>query len=125
MERRVRLQRKTPLQPRRSGGLTSRTPPLPRGKPLRKRSDKRAQQMSLYRPLARAFLETHPRCQFPLGCTAPSTEVHHRRGREGARLLDERFWAASCRACNEYAEEHTGDALACGWLLPANDVAAG
>jgi hypothetical protein len=74
--------------------------------------------MSIYRPKARAFLEAHPRCQFPLGCGAPSVDVHHRRGREGLRLLDERYWAASCRFHNDYAETRTGAALACGWLLP-------
>ena len=76
--------------------------------------------MSVYRPRARAFLEANPYCQFPKGCKARATEVHHRNGREGDRLLDEDYWAASCRFHNDFAETKTGEALACGWLLPTN-----
>lgn len=84
---------------------------------MRPVSKKRAAQMRQYRKLAAAFLEGHPRCEFPAGCEAFATDVHHRRGRSGARLLDTDWWAASCRFHNDYAETRTGEALAIGWLI--------
>lgn len=75
--------------------------------------------MRLYVPEMLAFLADHPRCQFP-GCPAASTVLHHKRGRDGLRLRDRRYWAASCDPHNEFAETHTGEALAVGWLIRIN-----
>lgn len=86
-------------------------------KPIKAVSVKRRAQEAQYKPLRDAFLEANPWCWFPLGCGRPSTDVHHQRGRFGERLLDQRYWAASCRLHNDYAETKTGDALDLGWLL--------
>ena len=83
---------------------------------MRHRSPKRAAQMRAYIPAMRAYLDEHTRCEFP-GCIAPSAVLHHRRGRRGARLLDQQWWAAACHAHNQFAEDETGAALACGWLV--------
>lgn len=91
--------------------------------PLRNRSLKLQRAMTIYRREVRAFLTEHDRCEFPLGCTEASAVVHHRRGRFGKRLLDKRYWAASCHAHNSYAEDHTGESLECGWLLRIEGVA--
>jgi hypothetical protein len=114
LQARTRLTRTTRLQPGQAG-LTSRTP-LDRTGSVRPRSPRRAEQMALYVPLAKAFLEQNQWCWFP-GCTRRSSEVHHRRGRSGERLLDQRWWAASCHAHNELAETNTGYALSVGWLI--------
>jgi hypothetical protein len=65
------------------------------------------------------YLSAHPQCEFPGdgGCRQQATEIQHRRGRRGDRLLDVGWWAASCHDHNMWAEEHTGEALACGWLV--------
>jgi hypothetical protein len=84
---------------------------------MRTRSLKRSRQIREYGPKAEAFLEAHPWCEFPLGCDQPSTSVQHLRGRRGLRLLDERWWAASCHTHQAFAEDRTGEALACGWLV--------
>jgi hypothetical protein len=63
------------------------------------------------------FLEANPWCQFPLGCGKPANTIQHLRGRRGARLLDEKYWAASCLPCNLWAEDNTGEALRIGWLI--------
>ena len=84
---------------------------------MRARSPKRAQQMAAYVKRIPGFLALHPMCEFPLGCPARAEVIHHRRGRFGLRLLDEQWWAASCHAHNMFAEEHTGEALDCGWLV--------
>ena len=84
---------------------------------MRHRSLKRQRDMRAYIPLVEEFLEGNPTCHFPLGCKQRATCVHHRRGRFGKRLLDQRYWAASCAAHNDYAETHTGHSLEIGWLL--------
>lgn len=83
---------------------------------MRARSPKRAAQMRRYIPAMRAYLDSHARCEFP-GCGKPSAVLHHKRGRSGARLLDERWWAASCHEHNQWAETNTAAALAVGWLV--------
>lgn len=79
--------------------------------------------MRVYTRRKTLFLIEHNRCEFPLGCDMPSVVVHHRRGRFGGRLLDERYWAGSCHDHNDFAETKTGEALECGWLLRIEGVA--
>lgn len=43
-------------------------------------------------------------------------ECHHIRGRIGALLLDERFWAPLCPACHRWVGEHPREARAAGLL---------
>lgn len=90
---------------------------------MRAVSPKRAKQLREYRPLRDAFLAANPRCQFP-GCASPTEVLHHKRGRRGLRLLDQAWWAPSCNFHNDYAETHTGEALAIGWLIPIEGSAA-
>lgn len=77
--------------------------------------------MALYIPEMLEFLLVHVWCEFP-GCDQPSDVVHHRKGRNGRRLRDQRFWSAACDPHNEYAETHTGEALAMGWLVRINST---
>lgn len=91
---------------------------------MRSRSLKTQRLMREYIPAAEKFLQDHPVCQWPLGCTRASAVVHHRRGRFGRRLVDQRWWAASCHDHNTLAEDQTGTALDCGWLVPIESTAA-
>lgn len=90
---------------------------------MRAVSPKRAKQLREYTKRRRVFLEARERCEFPNGCTERATTVQHLRGRRGERLLDENWWAASCLRHNLWAEEHTGEALAIGWLVRIEGVA--
>lgn len=85
---------------------------------MRNRSLELQRAMRAYRRLLNDFIEEHDTCEFPLGCTQPTVVVHHRRGRFGKRLLDQNWWAGSCHEHNQFAEDQTGAALACGWLVP-------
>lgn len=91
---------------------------------MRSVSKKRAVALRVYRRRRDLFLAEHTACEFPAGCDSPSAVVHHRRGRFGARLLDERFWAGSCDFHNDYAETHTGESIALGWLVRIEGVSA-
>lgn len=85
---------------------------------MRRVSKKRAEQLQTYRVLREEYLAEHPYCESPLDCGQGATEIQHRRGRRGERLLDVAWWAASCHDCNQAAETDTGWALATGWLVP-------
>jgi hypothetical protein len=112
--KRTELRRKSPLRSYKPGA----DPALPKNGPrLRRESPKRAKQMGVYRHQRLLFLAEHARCGFPLGCDQLATEIQHRCGRRGDRLLDVEWWAPSCHAHNQWAEEHTGEALAIGWLV--------
>jgi hypothetical protein len=90
---------------------------------MRNRSPKRQKEIREFIPLAVAFLEEHPVCEFPLGCPELSQVVHHARGRFGRRLLDQEWWRGSCTYHNNYAETNTGESLDCGWLVRIEGVA--
>lgn len=125
MERRKGLKRTTRLVTK---TVLHRKTPMPRGgsqlhrTPLAPVSPKRAVQLADYAVERVAYLKRHPWCAFPLGCGQRATTVQHLKGREGERLLDQRYWAPSCLPHNLWAEDHTGDALAIRWLLPINQV---
>ena len=74
--------------------------------------------MRVYNQLVPQYLSRHPWCASPWLCGEPATEVHHRHGRRGWRLLDMEYWAASCGPCNQRAETDTGAALELNWLVP-------
>lgn len=98
---------------------------LTRRIPLRRRSAKLVAAMRVYNQRREAFLAEHPTCEHPtnhLNGSVRSEVVHHQRGRFGRRLLDERWWKASCSPCNAEAEDDTGKSRACGWLISIESV---
>lgn len=90
---------------------------------MRRVSKKRAALLRIYSKRRAEFLDARPVCEFPQGCNRRATTVQHLRGRRGDRLLDEMWWAASCLDHNLWAEDHTGEALAMGWLVRIESVA--
>lgn len=91
---------------------------------MRAVSKKRAALIRIYAKKRAEFLENRPHCEFPRGCDQRATTIQHLRGRRGVRLLDEAWWAASCLPHNLWAEDHTGEALNIGWLVPVEGVAS-
>ena len=83
---------------------------------MRAVSPKRARQLREYGKLRVAFLTGHPLCQ--LCEERNATEVHHKRGRVGADLLDVDHWAALCRHCHAYVTEHPAEAIRLGISEP-------
>lgn len=61
-----------------------------------------------------AFFAEPRGCEFPLGCDRLATQVHHRRGRIGALLTDERYWSALCGPCHRWVTEHPARAYDLG-----------
>lgn len=90
---------------------------------MRAVSKRRAALLRIYAKRRVEFLTNRPKCEFPRGCEQRATTIQHLRGRRGERLLDETWWAASCLDHNLWAEDHTGEALAMGWLVRIEGVA--
>lgn len=64
------------------------------------RSVKRMAEERLYDKKKKEYLTEHIRCEVK-GCNRVSEQLHHRKGRIGKLLYDERFFMAVCR------EHHT------------------
>lgn len=109
---------------------------------VRKVSLKRAKQLEVYRVKRKAFLLAHPYCQIWLKrnglteedralwggrfwhkesmtvlCAPRSEEIHHRAGRIGAKLLDEKDWLAASRPEHEWCHRSPREARALGLLV--------
>ena len=91
------------------------------GTPMRKVSSSRAREMRLYYEERAEWLKAHPACMICLvrGMTpAPATEVHHRFGRVGSLLRDQRGWCASCVHCRDWPHANPREARELGVLGP-------
>lgn len=64
---------------------------------IRRRTPKRQAEERVYLKRVREILATNPPC-WVSGCTARAVECHHRCGRRGDLLLDERWWAMVCKS---------------------------
>lgn len=61
------------------------------------RSVKRMAEERLFAKKKKEYLTAHIRCEVK-GCNRVSEDCHHKRGRVGKLLYDERFFMAVCRA---------------------------
>lgn len=84
-------------------------------KPIRKVSAKMAKEKVVYNEKKAKYLEIFPICQAK-GCSAPSTDLHHRQGR-GKKLTDETLFLALCHDHHVYYTEHSAEAIADGISL--------
>ena len=107
---------------------------LKRGEPkqkmrsrIRQASPKRQQEMRIYSQRRKEFLRAHPFCQaqfiiWPvkgdeIRKMEPATEVHHRAGRIGHKLLDETDWVAISRKAHWFIHRNPSQARKLGLLL--------
>lgn len=85
-------------------------------KAIKKFSAKRVKETKEYQDKRDKYLAIFPICQAK-GCGKPSTELHHRKGRQGKNLTDESFFMALCHDHHEYYTEHSAEAIADGISL--------
>lgn len=76
-------------------------------------SKSRARVLALYARKAKRFRAEHPWCG---RCNLRATDVHHKRGRVGSLLTDERHWVTLCRSCHDWVGANPGQAAEAGWL---------
>ncbi len=76
-------------------------------------SEKRAEEMVLYKEMRVAFMKENKVCAAGLdGCTKKATDVHHMAGRTNAMLLDQTKWLAVCRNCHRQITDNSEMAIA-------------
>jgi hypothetical protein len=61
---------------------------------IKPRSKKMDKNMVIYNKLRKQFLKDNPICPVT---GEPATDIHHKRGRLGKLLLDQKFWLAVSR----------------------------
>lgn len=110
--KRTPLKRKTPLKAKKQRSFNSTLPV---------RTDKRRAEEAQYHKQRKAYLVAHPRCEIWVtrDChQSRSTQIHHKRGRRGAWLLDESEWLACCSPCHEWVERNFKKAVELGFMHP-------
>ena len=86
-------------------------------------SPKRALQNKEYSEQRKVFLEDHPFCEAKIegiGCLGASSQVHHRLGRLGDLLLDQKYWLAVDSVCHEWIEKFPAKSKELGFSLKRN-----
>ena len=96
--------------------------PLAKRSPIKKRSAKRKKQEAKYLKIRMDFMLKHPHCQagIPGRCTHHSTDVHHKAGRVGDLLTDERYFLSVCRSCHTWIELNPLEAKELGYSESRN-----
>jgi hypothetical protein len=92
---------------------TSEEAKKPFPKRIKNASKKRQKENRQYTPAKKKFLQQHPVCQVE-GCEAPSTDLHHQKGRSGKQLLKVDDFMALCRPHHDQITEHSRQAIAAG-----------
>ena len=91
--------------------LKRTAPPKKAAKPIKARSEKMKGVMAALSALYDKFLATRPDCEVRTeACTGPAECVHHVKGRGIKVVLDDKYWKASCYACNLRVEEKDAEA---------------
>jgi hypothetical protein len=65
-------------------------------KPISARSVKRLAEEKLYAQKKKKYLTEHIKCEVK-GCNRVSVDLHHKKGREGKMLYNEKFFMGVCR----------------------------
>lgn len=102
--------KKKPVKGMKKGSAMKRTP-------LKKKSEKQAAELEIYKQLRIVFLKKNPKCQVQADkCTKTSTDVHHSK-RRGIHINNVSTFVACCRTCHDTIERNPTWARENGWLL--------
>lgn len=98
----------------------------PPRKPINKVSEKKKAELNEYTKKRADFLRLHPSCAgngiIP-GCNFDERlTIHHLRGREGEKMLDEDNWMTLCMACHIFVHENSLWSYENGFLKSKHQV---
>jgi hypothetical protein len=87
----------------------------PRYKKIRRRRPEREKEERKYSVKAKVFLMLNPRCGvFP---ELRSNQVHHKKGRSGKMLLEEKYFMAVSQAGHDWIRDNAAEALEKGYVI--------
>ena len=81
-------------------------------------SENRAEQEKIYQRKKKIYMDNHKVCE--CGCGRPSEDLHHRAGRIGSLLTDERYFMAVSRICHGKIHTNPKESREKGWLITIN-----
>lgn len=87
---------------------------MKRQKPIRRFSIKRMNQNKEYKVLRKEYLKENEMCE---RCNKFASEIHHKNGRNGTRLVDVDYFMAVCRKCHNYIHANPTESRQEGWLI--------
>lgn len=80
-------------------------------------SDKRAEGLAKYRGERDAYLKEFTECEVH-DCNNPSSQIHHKAGRNGSLLWDREYFMACCGVCHpQRIHENPKWARECGYIV--------
>jgi len=79
-------------------------------------SDKRQEELKIYRKKRDQYFKENPVCEFP-GCSSVEITLHHRAGRTGSLFIDERYFCSLCMTHHRWVEENPNEAKKLGLSL--------
>ena len=82
-----------------SKSTLKRTPIKRKANFIKPISDKRAKDLSKYRPLRDKYLKENPVCEVK-ECHNKTTNLHHKKGRTGSLIYDVKYFMACCSTCH-------------------------
>lgn len=83
--------------------------------PIKKVGDKLKKDLTAYAESRRVFLQKNPHCAvYP---HLKATTIHHKKGRLGKLLLDQKYWLAVSMQGHVYIELHPVEAKLKGWSV--------
>jgi hypothetical protein len=85
-------------------------------KPISIKSVKRMAEERLYLKKKKEYLTAHIRCEVK-GCNKVGEQLHHRKGRIGKLLYDERYFMAVCNEHHRIIEDNPELAIKNGYSL--------
>ena len=89
-------------------------------KPIKKTSKSRQADQRLYEIVRERYLNNNPICEV---CgTTHSDQIHHKKGKIGSLLYNERYFLAVCFPCHRHIEDNPEFAKREGYSLNRLDV---
>lgn len=70
-----------------------------KSKAIKPVSNKRLEELAIYRPLRDKYLAEHPICEVK-GCERKTTNLHHKNSRVGKMLYATEYFMACCELCH-------------------------
>jgi ribosomal protein S21 len=87
---------------------------------MRRKSVRMLERERVYEEVRRRYLSENPVCE---RCNkASSTQIHHKRGRCGKRLIDPTWYLAVCTRCHRELHDRPAEAREAGYMLNRDEV---
>jgi hypothetical protein len=83
-------------------------------KKINKISEKRSLENKEYLKIRKQYLINNPNCEI---CNSNNVEIHHKKGRIGKLLFDDRYFMTVCREHHNYIHTNPKEAREKKWML--------